>query len=69
MGLREIIANLDRFLDQCTRDIDSNELTSNESVKLLGIHIDHKLSFNERVSSPCKKASNQLNDIADFIYT
>ena len=69
MGLREIIANFDRFLDQCTRDIDSNEVTSNKSVKLLGIHIDHKLSFDERVSKKSKKASNQLNDIADFIYT
>ena len=35
-----------------------------KSVKLLGINIDKKLSFNKNVSSLCKKASNQLKAIS-----
>ena len=31
------------------------------SVKLLGIHIDDQLSFNEHISNICKSASKQLN--------
>ena len=46
-----------------TLDIDGNQVTSEKSVNLLGINTDSKLSFNEYVSSLCKKASNQLNAI------
>ena len=40
-----------------------NRVASEKSVKLLGIHIDRKLSFNDHDSSLCKNASNQLNAI------
>ena len=42
-----------------------NDLTINSenSVKLLGIEIDDKLSFEQYISTLCNKASNQLNAI------
>ena len=53
--------------DMCNQyalNIDGNQATSKKSGKLVGINIDNKLSFHERVSSLCKKASNQLNVIS-----
>ena len=47
--------------NQYTLNIDGNQVTSEKSMKLLGINIDNKISFVEHVSSLCKKASNQLN--------
>ena len=46
--------------NQYTLNIDGSQLTSEKSVKLLGINPDNKLSFDEHVSSFLKKASNQL---------
>ena len=71
----EMIVNPDKFQaiiikrnsnmeDQYTLNIDGNQVNSEKSVKLLGISIDNKLSFEEHVSSLCKKASNQLNAIS-----
>ena len=42
-----------------------NDLTINSenSVKLLGIEIDNKLSFEQHIYTLCIKASNQLNAI------
>ena len=47
--------------NQYTLNIDDNQVTSEKYVKLLGINIDNKLSFDEYVSSLYKKASSQLN--------
>ena len=55
--------NLDMF-NQYTLNIDGNQVTSEKSVKLLGINTDIKLSFDGPVSSICQKASNQLNAIS-----
>ena len=50
--------------NQYTLNIDGNQATSEKSGKLVGINIDNKLSFHERGSSLCKKASNQLYAIS-----
>ena len=47
--------------NQYSFNIDGNQVSSKKSVKLLRIIIGNKLSFDEHVSSLCKKASNQLN--------
>ena len=36
-------------------------MNSENSVKLLGIEVDNKLSFEQHISIHCNKASNQLN--------
>lgn len=43
--------------------INDQTINSENSVKLLGIEIDNKLSFEKHISNLCKKASNQLNAI------
>ena len=37
--------------------IGDKEITGSKTVKLLGITIDNKLSFNEHVTNICKKAN------------
>ena len=42
-----------------------NETVSNSKYeKLLGVKVDHELSFNELVSSLCKRASQKLNALS-----
>ena len=44
--------------------VDQFEIKNSNYEKLLGITIDNKLSFNEHVSSLCKKASQKLHALA-----
>ena len=61
-----MIVNADKFqaiivkrnsdmCNQYTLNNDGNQVTSEKSVKLLGINIGDKLSLDEHVSSLCKK--------------
>ena len=61
-----IVKRNSNMCNQYILNIDGNQVTSEKSVKLLGINIDNKLSFDKDVSSLCKKASNQLNAISSL---
>lgn len=47
-------------------EIDQYQIKSSEYVKLLGITIDDKLTFDEHVSKLCKRAGGQLNQLYRF---
>ena len=68
----KMIVNPDKFqlifLDKCRSDNTNIEvekgnekISSTSSMKLLGVHIDDKLSLNEHINKICKSAANQLN--------
>ena len=39
----------------------NEKISSTSSAKLLGVHIDDKLNFNEHINKICKSAGKQLN--------
>ena len=49
--------------DENERFIENKKITSERSVRLLGIEIDNQLNFGNHVSTLCKKADSQLNAI------
>ena len=49
--------------DVHTIEIDGNKIVTTNSVDLLGIHIDNKLTFDDHIFTLCNKASMQLNAI------
>ena len=53
---------LQRF-DAYTIEIDGNKIKTTSSVDLLGIHIDHKLTFDDHIFTLCNKDFMQLNAI------
>ena len=50
--------------EQVHLNLDDLIIKTIKSEKLLGINIDHFLTFNEHVSKLCKKASQKLHAIA-----
>ena len=52
-----------KMKDSYPLNINDLTINSENSIKLLGIEIDNKLSFEQHVSTLCNKASNQLNAI------
>ena len=52
-----------KMKDSYPLNINDLTINSENSVKLLGIEIDNKLSFEQHISTLCNKASNQLNAI------
>ena len=51
-----------------TISINHKEIKAVAKVKLLGIEIDDKLSFNHHTNNICKSASNQLNTLIRLIH-
>ena len=49
--------------DVHTIEIDDNKIETTNSVDLLGIHIDNKLTFDDHIFTLCNKTSMQLNAI------
>ena len=71
----EMIVNRDKFQaivvkgnnkmkDSYSLNINQELINSENSVKLFGVEIDNKLSFEKHISTLVKKASNQLNAIS-----
>ena len=71
----EMIINPDKFQaivtkrnnkmkDSYSLNINQEVINSENSVKLLGVEIDNKLSFEKHISTLVKKSSNQLNAIS-----
>ena len=50
--------------DSYSLNINQEVINSENCVKLLGVEIDNKLSFEKHISTLVKKASNQLNAIS-----
>ena len=46
--------------------IDKENIKVVSNVKMLGVHIDSKLSFNLHIDIICKSASNQLNALVQL---
>ena len=68
-------ANLEKshLLTNSTQEIEINigemDISSSKCEKLLGIHINNKLTFEPHVRSLCKKASQKLNAFARIAYS
>ena len=45
-------------------NIGNFEITNSKSEKLLGVKFDHKLSFDDHISEPCKKASSKIHALS-----
>ena len=48
-------------------NIENNQITNNKSEKLLGIKIDHKLTFSAHIDEICKKAGQKMNALSTVI--
>ena len=58
-----MIISFKKDLSKSLLNINVVKLTTESSVKLLGIEIDDKLNLEKCINNICKKASNQLNAI------
>ena len=50
--------------DSVTVKIETTHVVNSSEEKLLGVHIDSKISFDYLVSNPCQKARNKLYALA-----
>ena len=54
----------DKMKDTYSINIKQEVINSENCVKLLGVEIDNKLSYEKHISTLVKKASNQFNAIS-----
>ena len=48
-------------------NVENNQITNSKCEKLLGIKIDHKLTFNAHIDEICKKAGQKMNTLSRVI--
>ena len=48
-------------------NVENNQIKNSKCEKLLGIEIDHKLTFNAHVDEICKKAGQKMNTLSRVI--
>ena len=49
-------------------NVENNQITNSKCEKLLGIKIDHKLTFNAHIDEICKKAGQKMNALSRVIH-
>ena len=59
-----VVKRNNKMKDSYSLNTNQEVINSENSVRLLGVEIDNKLSFEKHVSTLFKKASNQLNAIS-----
>ena len=59
-----VVKRNNKMKDSYSLNINQEVINSENSVKLLEVEIDNKLSFEKDISTLVKKASNQLNAIS-----
>ena len=58
----QVIAEEKRTYDKnLTVKVSGSEIKCEKIVKLLGVHIDYQLNFDNHISDLCRKADQQLN--------
>ena len=72
----EMIVNPDKFQalilgkhkqnDNIKLKINGSDIIPRKSVTLLGVEIDNKLSFNDHITTICKKAGNKINAMVEL---
>ena len=48
-------------------NVENNQITNSKCEKLLGIKIDHNLTFNAHIDEICKKASQKMNALSRIV--
>ena len=48
-------------------NVENNQITNSKCEKLLGIKINHKLTFNAHIDEICKKAGQKMNALSRVI--
>ena len=49
-------------------NVENNQITNSKCEKLLGIKIDHKLTFNAHIDEICKKAGQKMNALSRVLH-
>ena len=64
MNLDKCLLLITNHQDEVSANIEGEIIKGSASVKLLGVHIDNKLDFNDHVSKLCKKATLKLHALS-----
>jgi hypothetical protein len=57
------------YAEEPVFNIESANISCDEVVKLVGIDIDYQLNFDKHIKNICRKASQQLSNMVETVYT